>query len=93
MIAATLVGLADVTLADGDGALAARILGASTAIRGMPDLSHVDGLRVTEACRRALGAAAFEMAYARGAAATTVQIGELVGIAMPEITARSHPDM
>ncbi len=94
VIAATLVGLADITLADGDGPMAARILGASTAVRGMPDLSLVDELRVIEACRRALGEAEFEIAYARGAAATAIQIGELVGIAMPEITASSViPDM
>jgi predicted ATPase/DNA-binding SARP family transcriptional activator len=87
VVAWSLVGLADVALADGDGTLAARILGASTAIRGVRDLSHIDGLRVTEQAMRVLGPEAFDRAYAQGMSATRTQISDLVGITMPELTA------
>ncbi|HEY2792727.1 MAG TPA: hypothetical protein VGJ28_10235, partial [Micromonosporaceae bacterium] len=82
VIAQTLVGLADLALTDGDARLAATVLGASTAVRGMPDLSLVDGIRVTDAARRELGPAGFEAAYRRGLSGSIKQIAELVDVPM-----------
>jgi predicted ATPase/DNA-binding SARP family transcriptional activator len=87
VIAQTLVGLADVALADDDPELAAMALGASTGVRGMPDLSLIDGVRITELTRRALGSERFDAAYQRGLTMTTAQIGERAGVELPELTA------
>jgi len=87
VIAQTLVGLADLALADDDPELAAMVLGASTAVRGTPDLSLVDGVRITELTRRALGVQRFDAAYRRGLKMTTAQIGARAGLELPELTA------
>jgi predicted ATPase len=87
VIAQMLVGLAEVALADGDARLAATVLGASTAVRGMPDLSFVDGIRVTDATIRALGRHEYEVAYARGRSGTVGQIAELVDVPMDGLAA------
>lgn len=87
VVAQAMVGLAEVALDDGDPGLAATVLGASAGIRGRPDLSFVDGVRVAGRIESALGTAAYEQAYQRGVSATSAQIGELVGVRLPEIEA------
>jgi predicted ATPase/DNA-binding SARP family transcriptional activator len=87
VVGQALVGLAEVVLDDGDAGLAATVLGAGTGIRGCPDLSLVDGVRVAARAEAALGSAAFRRAYQRGLSATAVQIGELVGVQIPEVPA------
>jgi tetratricopeptide (TPR) repeat protein len=87
VIAQVLVGLADLALVDGDVELAAMILGASTGVRGTPDLSLVDGRRVSSAARVVLGNGPYEAAYQRGMTMTTKQIGARVGVDLPELTA------
>jgi hypothetical protein len=47
----------------------------------------MDGRRVTSVARMALGDERFDMAYERGPATTTKQIGALVGVDPPELTA------
>lgn len=66
VIGRVLVGLADLALATGDPRLAARLLGASVAVRGTEDRSLVDGDRVAAAARAALGEPEFAEAYAGG---------------------------
>ncbi len=87
VIAQVLVGMAEISLLDGEPEFAAVILGASAAVRGTEDLSLMDGRRVTSDARTALGDERFDMAYARGLATTTKQIGALVGVDLPELTA------
>lgn len=90
VIAQVLVGLAEISLLDGKPGSAAMILGASAAVRGTEDLSLMDGRRVTSAARAALGDEHFDAAYQRGLTTTTKQIGALVGIDLPELTAAPH---
>ncbi|HEY9484064.1 MAG TPA: AfsR/SARP family transcriptional regulator, partial [Micromonosporaceae bacterium] len=90
VIAQVLVGLAEISLLDGKPGSAAMILGASAAVRGTEDLSLMDGRRVTSAARAALGEEHFDAAYQRGLTTTTKQIGALVGIDLPELTAAPH---
>jgi ATP/maltotriose-dependent transcriptional regulator MalT len=87
IVAQALIGLAEVALDDGDAGLAATVLGAGTGIRGRPDLSFVDGVRVAARAEAALGTAAFQRAYQRGLSATNAQIGELVGVEIPDVVA------
>jgi predicted ATPase len=86
VVAQAMVGLAEVALDDGDPQLAATMLGAGVGIRGRPDLSFLDGVRVAARTEAALGAAAFERAHQRGLSATAAQIGELAGVQIPELT-------
>ena len=92
VVAQVLVGLADLALLDGDVELAATILGASTGVRGTPDLSLVDGRRVTSAARAALGDERYEAAYQRGMTMTTKQIGARLGVDVPELSSAPNVD-
>jgi hypothetical protein len=87
VVGQALVGLAEVALDDGDAGLAATVLGAGTGVRGRPDLSFVDGVRVAARAEAALGTHAYQRAYQRGVSATADQIGELVGVRIPEVPA------
>jgi hypothetical protein len=91
VVAQALVGLAEVALDAGDPTRAATILGAGCGVRGVPDLSFLDGVRVAARTEAVLGASAYEAAYQRGRSATAAQIGELVGIPIPiqALTARA----
>jgi predicted ATPase/DNA-binding SARP family transcriptional activator len=80
VIAEVLVGFADTSLARGEARHAAELLGASEAIRGVPDLSLVDGVRVAAAAREALGEELFAECAARGRAATLDSVWELTGL-------------
>jgi predicted ATPase/DNA-binding SARP family transcriptional activator len=66
VIARTAVALAELWLRRGSPERAAVVLGASEVLRGGPDLLSADLERVATAVRAALGAAAYEAAYARG---------------------------
>ncbi|GIJ46933.1 SARP family transcriptional regulator [Virgisporangium aliadipatigenens] len=68
VIGQVLVGVADLMLRRGEPARAARLLGASHAARGGPDLSYFDGPRVAAAVRAALSTEDFAREFAHGAA-------------------------
>ncbi len=78
VIGQVLVGVADVVLRRGDAVRAAVLLGASVAIRGVPDLSFPEAVRVEAAARAALGDEVFAEAAARGRSATMDTVRELV---------------
>jgi ATP/maltotriose-dependent transcriptional regulator MalT len=87
IVAQSMVGLAEVALDAGDAELAAAILGAGCVIRGVPDHSNLDGIRVAARIETVLGTSAYQVAYQRGRSATLAQIGELVGVPIPRIQA------
>ncbi|MFG1828820.1 AfsR/SARP family transcriptional regulator [Micromonospora chersina] len=66
VVAAVLVGYADLALRLDRPAAAARLLGAATGIRGGPDHAVLDRARVEAAARDALGEVGFAEAYAGG---------------------------
>src|SRR5690606_37966277 len=66
VLARTAVALAELWLRRGSPERAAAVLGASEVLRGGPDLLSADLDRLATAARAALGAAAYEAAYARG---------------------------
>jgi predicted ATPase len=78
VIAHVLVGVADAVLSGGDARRAAELLGASVAVRGLPDLSSTDAERVAAATRAALGEEFTEW-YTRGRQATIETVRELAG--------------
>jgi len=90
VVAQALVGLAELALDEGDARLAATVMGAGTGVRGRPDLSFVDGVRVAARAEAALGTDAFQHAYERGLSSTGTQIGELVGVSIPENAALTN---
>jgi ATP/maltotriose-dependent transcriptional regulator MalT len=81
--AQVLIGAADVVMCEGDPVHAAELLGASLAIRGLPDQSAVDYPRVAAAARAALGDAGYEAAHRRGRSATLENAAELAGLPAP----------
>jgi predicted ATPase/DNA-binding SARP family transcriptional activator len=70
VIAEALSGLADLALREGRPEHAAQLLGASVAIRGIPDRSVPDDQRVADGARDTLGPAAYGEAYRRGQCVT-----------------------
>jgi hypothetical protein len=90
VVAHALTGLAEIALDEGDPRLAATVLGAGTGIRGRPDLSSVDGVRVAARAEADLGSDAFQHAYERGLSSTGTQIGELLGVSIPEQAALTN---
>ncbi|MBC6458785.1 BTAD domain-containing putative transcriptional regulator [Actinomadura sp. HBU206391] len=83
IIALVLVGFADLSLRQGDLAEVALLLGAADGIRGMPDLSLPDGLRLAAEARAALGAEAFTAAFERGRVMTVDDVLALLGVVRP----------
>jgi hypothetical protein len=69
-IAHVLVGVADLALREGQDEQAARLLGASAGLRGLPDRSHPDVARIEETARRRLGDEGFTEAARAGSAAS-----------------------
>jgi len=55
-------------LAEGSPLEAAEVLGATEALRGVPDRSNADAVRLAQQLRAVIGDAAFTSAYARGTA-------------------------
>ncbi len=80
VIAHVLVGVADTALARGDAAHAAALLGAGVAVRGGPDLSNEDAVRVEQATRAELGDEQYAESYARGLETTIETVRELAGL-------------
>jgi hypothetical protein len=76
LIARALVGIADLALREGRYEQAARLLAASTAVRGLPDLSQPDVARIEQATRRCLGDARFAEATQEGAQASWPELAE-----------------
>lgn len=66
MLAQTIVGVADLALRSGQYEQAARLLAASTAVRGLPDRADPDLARIEEAARSRLGDAGFAEAAREG---------------------------
>ncbi|MEU4518508.1 BTAD domain-containing putative transcriptional regulator [Amycolatopsis sp. NPDC024027] len=69
-IAQVLVGVADLALREGQDEQAARLLGASAGVRGLPDRSHPDVARIGETARRRLGDVGFTEATRAGSGAS-----------------------
>ncbi|WP_101379767.1 BTAD domain-containing putative transcriptional regulator [Kitasatospora sp. GP30] len=66
MIAQAIVGVADLALCRDEYVQAARLLAASVGVRGLPDRSHPDVVRITQTARRRLGDAKFAEAAREG---------------------------
>jgi ATP/maltotriose-dependent transcriptional regulator MalT len=81
-VARVLIGVADLALHQGLPHDAARLLAASVAVRGTPDLSSPDAARVAEAARAALGEQEFTEAARRGAAATIETVLEIAAVTL-----------
>ena len=67
LIAQALVGVADLALRRDDPAQAARLLAAADAVRGLPDLSHPDAVRIGLETLNRLGESGFAEAVGEGA--------------------------
>ncbi len=78
VVASVLVGLADLALREGEAARAATLLGASVAIRGMPDKSLLDAARIEAEARAALGDAGFDEAFGGGRATNLSTVDSVV---------------
>ena len=76
LIAHVLVGVADLALRGGRYEQAARMLGASASVRGLPDRSQPDVARIEQAARRCLGDARFAEATQEGAQASWPELAE-----------------
>jgi predicted ATPase/DNA-binding SARP family transcriptional activator len=66
LVAKVLVGVADLALRAGQYEQAARLLAASTGVRGVPDRSHPDAARIEQTARHRLGEARFAEAAREG---------------------------
>jgi hypothetical protein len=81
MIARAVVGVADLALRRGQYEQAARLLAASTGVRGLADRSSPDVARIEQAARRRLGEARFAEAAREG---TQTSWSELVTVTLAE---------
>jgi ATP/maltotriose-dependent transcriptional regulator MalT len=81
-VALVLVGVADLALHQGRPDEAARLLAASVAVRGTPDLANPDAARVADAARAALGEQEFTEAARRGVAASVATAREIAEITL-----------
>ncbi|MCM4076274.1 BTAD domain-containing putative transcriptional regulator [Paractinoplanes hotanensis] len=77
MVAHVLVGVADLALRQDDAAQAARLLAASSGVRGLEDLSHPDVARIERAARSRLGDTGFAEAAAEGRLTDWRQLAEV----------------
>jgi hypothetical protein len=76
VIAKVLVGVADLAQRCDQYEQTARLLAASTAVRGLPDRSHPDKARIEQIARRRLGEARFAEATQKGAQASWRELVE-----------------
>jgi predicted ATPase/DNA-binding SARP family transcriptional activator len=83
IIAHVLVGFADLAERRGDLGGVAELLGACHGIRGMPDRSQPDAVRLDERARTALGAEAAASAHERGQTMTLDDVLARLGIDRP----------
>lgn len=77
LIAQVLVGVADLALRRDEHEQAARLLAASTGVRGLQDRSHPDVARIEQTARRRLGDARFAEATREGTRAGWSQLVEV----------------
>ena len=77
LIAKVIVGVADLALRGGQDEQAARLLAASTVVRGLPDRSHPDAARIERETRRHLGDARFAEVTLEGTQASWSQLAEV----------------
>jgi len=77
LIARVLVGIADFALRSEQFEQAARLLGASTSVRGLPDRSQPDVARIEQTARRRLGDTRFTEATREGAGASWRELAEV----------------
>jgi len=77
LIAKVIVGVADLALRRGQDEQAARLLAASTVVRGLPDRSHPDAARIERETRRHLGDARFAEVTLEGTQASWSQLAEV----------------
>ncbi|MFG2883509.1 BTAD domain-containing putative transcriptional regulator [Streptomyces sp. NPDC048297] len=77
LIAHVLVGVADFALRRGEHEAAARLLAASTGVRGLPDRSHPDAERIERSARHRLGEEGFAEAVRAGTAADWTRLAEV----------------
>jgi hypothetical protein len=80
VLGAVLVGCADLALREGDGELAAKLLGAATAMNGGVDRSLPDRPRIEDGVIKAIGPQRFAVAYALGEAMTADSATALTGL-------------
>jgi predicted ATPase/DNA-binding SARP family transcriptional activator len=83
VVGAVFVGCADLALREGDGELAAKLLGAATAMNGGVDRSIQDRPRIEESIIKAIGPQRFALAYAMGEAMTIDGATALTGLEIP----------
>ncbi|MFD9904198.1 BTAD domain-containing putative transcriptional regulator [Streptomyces sp. NPDC059063] len=76
MLAQVLLGVADLALRRDEHAQAARLLAASTGVRGLRDRSHPDAARIERTARRRLGDRGFAEAAREGARISWSQLVE-----------------
>lgn len=77
LIAQILVGVADLALRRDQHEQAARLLGASVAVRGLPDRAHPDAARIERDARRHLGEARFAEVTQEGARSSAAELVEV----------------
>jgi hypothetical protein len=77
LIAKVIIGVADLALRRGQDEQAARLLAASTVVRGLPDRSHPDAARIERETRRHLGDARFAEVTLEGTQASWSQLAEV----------------
>ncbi|HEX4222982.1 MAG TPA: AfsR/SARP family transcriptional regulator, partial [Pseudonocardiaceae bacterium] len=78
-IANVLVGIADLALRHEEYEQATRLVAASTAVRGLPDLANPDLVRIEQTTRRRIGEARFAEATREG---TATDWSELVAVTL-----------
>ncbi|MEW2358574.1 AfsR family transcriptional regulator, partial [Spirillospora sp. NPDC029432] len=83
IVADVLVGLAHLAVREGAAERAARLLGTADGLRGVRDLSRPLPARIEAMARAALGDAAFEESYRRGAARTLDDVIAGFGLERP----------
>jgi predicted ATPase/DNA-binding SARP family transcriptional activator len=83
VMAVALNGFADLAWRRGDAPGAVELVGAADRLRGMPDRSMPDVVRLTEKLAEALGAAAYAAAYERGGGLTLDDVLARLGIDRP----------
>ncbi|MET8832419.1 BTAD domain-containing putative transcriptional regulator [Micromonospora sp. NPDC004540] len=77
LIAQILVGVADLAVRQEQYEQAARLLGASVAVRGLPDRAHPDAARIERDARRHLGEARFAEVTQEGARTSSSELVEV----------------
>jgi predicted ATPase/DNA-binding SARP family transcriptional activator len=87
IIAATLIGFADLAVRADDAERAATLLGAAVAVRGAEDRSLPDPPRVEREARSAIGDERFDAAFARGRAMDLETAAAYVGVTPAPSTA------